>query len=180
MFNCTSYFQNSKILSFWAELWTSLFSKRTVVEFFRLILNIADCTNFDDFSALSIELFNGTFYLLAVWRILRVCRINPRRIKTSKFDEDDYLLNGIVFGPLVNDIYYLTVGLFYSIVRNTNHYDQCMAVINIPNIGEQDIFSISMILVFQRKVSSYLRHNFLQFNCFYFSLILTKVNFKTL
>ena len=68
-------------------------------------------------SALSIELINGVIYLLAVWRIVYICKHNPRRIKTSKFDEDDYLINGIVFGPVVNDIYFLVVGLFYSLVK---------------------------------------------------------------
>ena len=49
------------------------------------------------------ELINGAIYILAVGQIFAICRQNPRRIKTIKFDEDDYLINGILFGALAND-----------------------------------------------------------------------------
>ena len=81
-----------------------------------------------------------------------MCKVNPRRIKTSKFDEDDYLVNGIVFGPIVNDIYYLTVGLFYSLVKDSYHYDTCSSVLKVPNITNTDIFAVSIIMVIQRSV----------------------------
>ena len=53
---------------------------------------------------LSMEIFNALFYIMSAWQIYRICRQNPRRIKTVKFDEDDYLINGILFGAIANDI----------------------------------------------------------------------------
>ena len=102
--------------------------------------------------ALTIEIINALFYILAVWRIIRVCRINPRRIKTFKFDEDDYLVNGVIFGPIINDIYYLTVGLFYTLVKDTHHYDTCSSVIKVPGMTNTDIFAVSIIMVVQRNL----------------------------
>lgn len=105
--------------------------------------------------ALAFEIFNEIFYLVAVYMIYDICQKNPRRIKTLKFDEEDYLINGIIWGPIINDLSDLIVGITFLAMGSIDgpkheHIDMCLHDIGIPNAGDPDIRAMAGVLIVQR------------------------------
>ena len=87
--------------------------------------------------------------------IYDICQKNPRRIKTLKFDEEDYLINGIIWGPIINDLSDLIVGITFLAMGSIDgpsheHIDMCLHDIAIPNAGDQDIQGMAGVLIVQR------------------------------
>lgn len=87
--------------------------------------------------------------------IYDICQKNPRRIKTLKFDEEDYLINGIIWGPIINDLSDLVVGITFLAMGSMDgpkheHIDMCLHDIGIPNADDQDIQAMAGVLIVQR------------------------------
>ena len=105
--------------------------------------------------ALSFEIVNEVFYLVAAYMIYDICQKNPRRIKTLKFDEEDYLINGIIWGPIINDLSDLIVGITFLAMSSVDgpkheHIDLCLHDIKIPDADDTDIKAMAGVLIVQR------------------------------
>lgn len=105
--------------------------------------------------ALGFEIVNEIFYLVAAYMIYDICQKNPRRIKTLKFDEEDYLINGIIWGPIINDLSDLIIGITWVAMGSVDgpkheHIEMCLHDIGIPGAEDGDIIAMSGFLIVQR------------------------------
>ena len=87
--------------------------------------------------------------------IYDICQKNPRRIKTLKFDEEDYLINGIIWGPIINDLGDVIVGITFlalGAVDGPKHdrIEYCLDDMDIPGAEDSDILAMAGFLMVQR------------------------------
>ena len=68
---------------------------------------------------------------MAVFMIYKICQKNPRRIKTMKFDEEDYLINGIIWGPIINDLSDFIISISFLCIREGHYRTVCEFGLNI-------------------------------------------------